>query len=235
MFDIDIFSWEDLVDLIEQYQYVYEWYTSGNLHRRQNEIEILLNGQKGTIEEPIILSPIYCKQLITYKPKTKSIYDFLNTNLATSFLITNPIFDFDNSYVELCFSLNNVGRSVYEEVYFLAEIEASSKLKFREEGLWALKNWYNVNDNVIAINGDAKLNIKVDMSANLVGNVKLPNEEFSFKINWFFTSKHSVSSLKGALHCLVKPEVVEIEPKIIESESVTSISEKYIIFPQPSK
>lgn len=45
-FSIELYSWEDIADLIEENKNTYDWYVSGNLHKTNNNVTMSINNER---------------------------------------------------------------------------------------------------------------------------------------------------------------------------------------------
>lgn len=64
-FQVDIFSWEDIVDLIEENKTTYEWYLKDVLHKDNYNFAIEINGNDKIVE----LKPIFDKTIVNVRRK----------------------------------------------------------------------------------------------------------------------------------------------------------------------
>lgn len=66
-FKVDVFSWEDIVDLMERYRNVYNWYVNNCQFKDATDVAVTFDGQ-----EEITISPQYVKTITHYVLKELS-------------------------------------------------------------------------------------------------------------------------------------------------------------------
>lgn len=120
-FEIHLFSWEDIVDLLEENKNVLTRYLSGNNVKDKFDFEVLFNNQKTEIE----IHPKYLKKITRYQLKQKTEYDYLfsrlNSNMNVSMLNNMDSFTpfggptkINRSKCKIQFYLLNTGNVVIE-------------------------------------------------------------------------------------------------------------------------
>lgn len=71
-FRIDIFSWEDIVDLLEQYRQTYNWYVNNCQFKDNTDVSVTFDGKE--VSE---IHPEYIKNITRYKLKKSRTTDIL--------------------------------------------------------------------------------------------------------------------------------------------------------------
>lgn len=118
-FEILLFCWEDIVDLIEENQDTYQWYQHGIGQKGKFDFKISFN----KLEDNLILKPIFEKKITKYKYTQKSTYEALMKSLNSHRSILdgiNPLFPFysnkiNKSWCSFDFVMENIGSVVIED------------------------------------------------------------------------------------------------------------------------
>ena len=141
LFSVAIYSWEDIVSLIEQYKSVKDWYVYEKLQSFEPDIEILLNEQVSTKESPLVLKPEYTKQSIFFEYKQKTTFCL---NPFDDFeMLDSPTFSRKGNSVKLKFDIINNG-DFLENCVFLVTLKESPTHKFYKESLYEKINSHNI-------------------------------------------------------------------------------------------
>lgn len=144
LFSVSIFSWEDIVSLIEQYKPVKEWYVYEKLQSFEPDIEILLNSQTSTKESPIILNPEYTEQYVFFEYKPRPFFD-MNPYSDVVSLAPENFYRKGNS-VKLKFDITNNG-DFLENCLFSVSLKESSTYKFYNGSLYEkINSLYIIED-----------------------------------------------------------------------------------------
>ncbi|PTX61911.1 Mrr restriction endonuclease-like protein [Kordia periserrulae] len=119
-FEILLFCWEDIVDLIEDNQDTYNWYLNGIGQRGRFDFDISFNDLK----KSLTLNPVYEKTITKFKMTTKTdsqlLIESLNSNenlLNFSQILLDP-FNFNQvnkSWVDFELIMENKGAVVLED------------------------------------------------------------------------------------------------------------------------
>jgi len=120
-FEIQLYSWEDLVDLIEENRETYLWYINGQQFRDKYECSILLDGQTSTV-----LKPVYNRKITIYITEAQerasnnsSINAMLNFNKRLGIIYPHHFNQkkrqFNYSICPLQISIKNIGSKVLED------------------------------------------------------------------------------------------------------------------------
>lgn len=118
-FEIQLFCWEDIVDLIKTYPETHSWYLNGVELRGRFDCDIFFNN----LEESLILNPVFKKTIIKHKLTTKTDSELLmgSLNFSDNFLgfyndSLNPFSSntINKSWIDFKLVLKNTGSLVIE-------------------------------------------------------------------------------------------------------------------------
>jgi len=118
-FEILLFCWEDIVDLLEENQDVYQWYQHGIGQKGKFDFKISFN----KLEDNLTLYPIFEKKITKFKFTNKSTSDILMESFNSHKSILdgiNPLFPFhsnkiNKSWCSFDFVMENIGSVVIED------------------------------------------------------------------------------------------------------------------------
>lgn len=123
-FEISLFCWEDIVDLIEENRTVFEYYVNNNQFRYKFDFEVFLAGNT----KDIVLEPIYYRKLKKYKLIKDSHRHFSNTSRFKSLITHHYLFDNPNGAMcEFDVYMKNTGSVVIENWHVLFTIYGEHK------------------------------------------------------------------------------------------------------------
>lgn len=222
LFEIHIFSWEDIVDLIDENKQTHDWYVKNQNFKSNKSVKVTF---QDSLTE-IVLIPKYKKTVTHYKQKIVPALPYLDplnffTEQQKQFLYTEPIFvrtpisatKVNLSYCKLYFQIHNTGLDPIEEF----------KLFFEFEGeLVDLKDT-NIEYNKFAIGvhlisdvtlwRDPMSGKVIPKGKILVGDDSFSSDDFFIKpapkeyeilVNWKLVSKDLKD--EGVLKLIVKPD-----------------------------
>lgn len=118
-FEILLFCWEDIVDLLEENQDTYQWYQHGIGQKGKFDFKISFN----ELEDNLTLNPIFKKKIKKYKYTQKSTSEIIMESLNSHRSILdgiNPSFPFhsnkvNKSWCSFDFVMENIGSVVIED------------------------------------------------------------------------------------------------------------------------
>lgn len=118
-FEILLFCWEDIVDLLEGHPNILEWYLHGIGQKGKFDFKISFND----MEERLTLTPIFEKRITSYKLTDKSDLEILLNGLSIrkelpSFIDINPLFPsnkINKSWCDFELVMENTGSVVIED------------------------------------------------------------------------------------------------------------------------
>ena len=221
-FSIDIYSWEDIVDLIEPHKTVYEWYLKDILHENNYGISVKFNGN----DKEILLKPSF----VHYKiQKIKTDEPIFQNSPYKLFQVENIYYarKYDLSYAEINIDFLNIGDTALEYYKLLVYFE-DNKVTFKDKnyeviGIGVVEhdipNNYSFEDKMLIHDyNDLRPILVPDDGDSIKVYLKLPPERFIFSIKYKFISKDF--RCDGEIECKVEPEIEinEIIEKIKDGE-----------------
>ena len=122
LFHVDIFSWEDIVDLLERYKSTYNWYINNCQFKESTRVNVVFSNGK----DSVTIQPEYVKTTRRYQLRkvhsTPTVFDALEqaVRLTTKQFpsithfndVLNPPQKIDKRWCELCIRLVNTGNTV---------------------------------------------------------------------------------------------------------------------------
>ncbi|SMG39263.1 hypothetical protein [Sphingobacterium psychroaquaticum] len=221
LFEIHIFAWEDIVDLIDENRQTHDWYVKSQNFKSNKNVKITF--QDGLTE--LVLNPKYKKTITNYKQKIvpelpygdplNFFYRQQQNLYATPLILSAPSYvtKVNFSYCKLYFQVHNIGLDPIEEF----------KLFFNFEGEVVDLKDTNIEHNRLSIiapfisdvtlwrdNMSGKVNPKRTI---LVGDdsfssddffIKTAPKEYEILVNWKLVSKDLKDD--GTLKIVVKPD-----------------------------
>jgi len=124
LFKIEIYSWEDIVDFIDENKTSYDWYVNSNNYKTQQSVSVTF--QDGSTE--ITCNPVFKKNITNYSQVPKelehfftskmpspitpymSFYDKINANQPDIYKIKT-----NHSYFEIAIRIQNTGKDTIED------------------------------------------------------------------------------------------------------------------------
>ena len=231
LFSVAIFSWEDIVSLIEQYKSVKEWYVYEKLQSFEPDIEILLNGQSSTKESPIILSPEYTEQYVFFEYEPRPFFD-MNSYVNAASLVPQDFCRKANS-VKLKFDITNNG-DFLENCLFVVTLKESSTHKFDNGSLYEkINSPYIIDDYFMQTSKEFTLHSGFKKSVECyIEFAEKPIEE-EFVLECCFTSKQNKKPLCINLFVKSKPQITKLPNKIITTH--TPVPKEYRVEIKPKE
>ncbi len=112
LFEIHLFSWEDIVDLIDENKDTHDWYLKNQRYR--NHSDIALTFENGETEFTAMVP--FCKKYIHYKQRIIPASNVFSSIIQTPvFELNNDLFKGENkSYLRFKLLLKNTGNSPIE-------------------------------------------------------------------------------------------------------------------------
>jgi len=124
LFEVHLFSWEDIVDLIEENKHTYDYYIKSQNYKTEHDIEFVF---ENNLSELIVEVP-FRKITTHYNQKIVPAFDSFmgNSNLLFSqlgMLSVKPVsmFSFNHSYCRFYFRLHNKGTEPLHEFKIFLE------------------------------------------------------------------------------------------------------------------
>ncbi|MGX1930194.1 hypothetical protein [Flagellimonas sp. 2504JD4-2] len=118
LFEILLFCWEDIVDLIEENPNTYNWYLNDVGQKGRFDFGVLFN----EMQEKLVLKPIFEKKITKYKFSQKSDYQILKDTMEIDFPKISPFLfssfqsnKVNKSWVSFDLVMENRGSAVIED------------------------------------------------------------------------------------------------------------------------
>lgn len=127
LFNVDIASWEDIVDHLERYKTTFNWYVNNCQFKDASDVSVTFDG-----EEEITIHPEYVKKTIHYEyEELNPIERALREQIEQLDFTKNPIFPWyqsqrvDKRWCRLNINIKNIGSTVIRspklKIYFSSE------------------------------------------------------------------------------------------------------------------
>lgn len=228
LFEIHIFSWEDIVDLIDENRQTYNWYVKNINYKMSKAVKITF--QNNSTE--LVITPKFKKNVI-YKYDKSVLAAHKSLMLLDNVLVLDKLFsrtsfsktEVNHSYSKIYFQIHNIGDDAIEEfkliTKFKGEIVDIAEENTIEHGIEKLiKKSYDISNvfidkeqQVVKIIPQKKILVGDDTFTSDEFYIKPKSEEYEIEVNWKLISKDFKD--EGILKLLVKPE---IERKIIHKD-----------------
>lgn len=215
LFSVSIFSWDDIVPLIEQYKPIKDWYLNEKLQSFEPNIEILLNGEDATKESPVTLKPEYTEQYIFYEYNPYANFDFNNLVTVADYKINEK----KGNIVKLKFDITNNGNFL-ENCIFNVSLKEDSVYKFHCENLYERINSqcfienYHMQTKEFTLHGGFTKSI--EFFIELPENPKNLMEK-EIPLECCFTSKQNKKPFCKTLFFKSEPIITKLPQKIIRT------------------
>lgn len=159
-FSIDVFAWEDIVDLIESHRQTYNWYVNNCQYKDSTDVKISFMGKM-----QYSINPQYfkVKKIYTYKPKidpcknpwsqdfTAYIIDKSNRDLVNFQKAMCPLIEKDYRWCSIPITIENSGATVIDD-YKLSLIFDSDEVEDIDDNFRYLNNKWMDQATVAQIN-----------------------------------------------------------------------------------
>jgi hypothetical protein len=233
LFKVEIYSWEDIVDLIDENRTTYDWYVNSNNYKTQQSVAVTF--QDGSSE--ITCNPIFKMNITNYRQVPKSLEHLFISKMAPtvrpyeSFLdrmegMNTDIYKIktNNSYSEIAIRIHNTGKDTIEDYKVHLEFNGiiTDLTDTNKKGLIA-----NISRYVPTVNLDCEKHTGVVIPKDkvLVGEdyfisdsifIKTNPEETKINIAWKLLSKNFKGD--GTLIINVHPKYVTVNKDVIVKE-----------------
>lgn len=167
LFEVHLFSWEDIVDLIDENKQTHDWYLNLNKFNRKSDVEVCFENEQSELIESVPFHEQYTHYQLGSKPT--SFFDYSSYKLP---IMESPLFSGENkSYCRFRLKIKNTGSAPIEN----PKITIKAKGTYKEIG-------DEYADSVI-IPANAKTDIEINNSqGNLFicphRNTLAPDEEY---------------------------------------------------------
>ena len=132
LFEVHLFSWEDIVDLIEENRQTYNYYVKSKNYRSEQLAKLVFNNN----EDSITINVPFHKKITRYELKKEkgevfNPYDFLSIQSPKIDIsvLSSPLFDntINHSYCKFHFRLQNLGKEPIKEFKIFFEFNGKFK------------------------------------------------------------------------------------------------------------
>lgn len=135
-FEIDIFAWEDIVDLIEAHRNTYNWFLNNCSYKDVSDVEVFIGGKK-----EYTISPEYFRITKEYHLKPQELSWSSEKSLKiiqanTHFMNLNdvlyPLLEHDKRWCTISINIYNTGKTVIEDYKLSIIIEMENVLEISD-------------------------------------------------------------------------------------------------------
>ncbi len=230
-FEIHLYSWEDIVDLIDENRLTHDWYVNSNNFITSKGAKLTFSNN----EETLILRVPFIRKVIKYsllkkvqeRNPSEDARLMVHSLWSTKSPFTNTR-EVDKSYESFFLRIHNTGNSPIEEykihLRFIGEFR---QIKGPSSGFWspAEKKYIRLDVNTY-INESEKTGRIIPLDKVLVPSDTLafdditiyPHFDTNLEIHWKLVSTDFQES--GILSMTIEPDIKdEIIPRFVESES----------------
>lgn len=113
-FEIDIFAWEDIVDLIEAHRNTYNWFLNNCSYKDVSDVEVFIGGEK---EYTIFPEYFRIRKQYTLRSRPQRLSSLSNLLITPPLLgnnLFNPKYKHDYRWCTIPISITNTGKTVIE-------------------------------------------------------------------------------------------------------------------------
>ena len=243
-FSIELYSWEDIVDLIEENKNTYEWYVNGRRFVGKNSLLVKIND----VEKDLVLTPRYAKKItkrIKRIPVKTPLFDegqsaiaklcganSIVETLRPAKLFWNSEKKVNHSLVPLSITFYNDGNETFDDYKLFIEL-VGDNCNFVEDnvvnegilsGLNLIQRPYFIENYKITYCGKGAL-VPND-GRRIKMYIRLPQIETNFEIKYCFLSR--TFQCEGVIEVSSKP-VFEKTVKMVYVETEQECGESYLI------
>lgn len=247
LFGVELYSWEDIVELIDENQRTHDWYVKSQNYKTQKSVSITF--QNGSTE--LICLPKFRKKITHYRQKIVPAIDPFYANplfaslqkqqslMSAISVVHSPMFSttINLSYFSFLIRIHNTGTDPIEEykllLEFQGEIEDITDTNEKSSGIFPNIHAYVPTTYLWK---DTKSGKIVPRSKILVGDDTMTSDEIFFKtlpveskisINWKLLSKDFKD--EGQLLITVQPDIeTEYKDVLVEDPLKVRVHESDI-------
>jgi hypothetical protein len=249
LFSIEIFSWEDIVELIDENKATHDWYVNSQNYKTQQSISLTF--QDGSSE--ITCRPLFTKRIIHYKQKKVGSESLFNNTIIGAIshpkstfgrleVMPNPNFSSktNHSYSEIKLRIKNTGKDSIEDFKVILEFQGEIAIldDTNKEGLFANISRYVPNVKLCTEHLAGEIipekNVLVSEDVFISDSIFIKPRPLESKIviNWKLLSKDFKD--EGQLFVNIQPDYIPInQTEWVEEKSEIrteeGIIEDYIV------
>lgn len=128
MFEVHLFSWEDIVDLIDENKVVHDWYVHSQQYRRNQEVSVAIVAPEDAEAWCGFKRVKAMQRLFTEKPTTGSLWDYLNLGTLSPLMNRGISPERENlSFFQMSLAITNSGSLPIED--YLVEISFKDRVQ----------------------------------------------------------------------------------------------------------
>jgi hypothetical protein len=224
-FEILLFCWEDIVDLLEENPTILHSYLHGIGAKGKFDFKVSFND----FQETLILTPTFEKQITKTNYVEKSKDEFFRSRFSSlpiqkidihSILFPNRI---NKSWCDFDLVLENIGSSVIEDWHFIIKFKRGIRAVY-DEPFKILPSTTFVDDNGKSITYYPKQDKPLIQKDNRYFKISvLPNRK-TFKVTAEWELKARDFNLSGTIE-------MDIKPNYIESEKIEEVNDLEFLRP----
>ncbi|WP_286911888.1 hypothetical protein [Flavobacterium sp. UBA4197] len=229
-FEIHIFSWEDMVDLIDENRHTHDWYLKSQNFKTSKSVSVTFHDST----KELTVVPQFKKETIHYRQKivpAQPIYPAaLNNIMGVNKMMQGLVYpvtsttEVNLSYFHFALRIQNTGDSPIEEFKLFFEIEEGiqdmAETNENHTGLAAISTSFYRSD--LVLSDESSSGKVLPKTKILVGDdsytsdeiyVKPLAVEYDLKIKWKLISKDIKD--EGELKILVRPDIQYLHATIL--------------------
>lgn len=247
LFEVHLFCWEDIVDLIDENRQTHNWYVKNVNYKANKAVKVTF---QNNLEE-LIITPKFKKTIIIRNQKAilsdgistpldaimglhRKLYPIQATVVSTPMSKT----EINGSFCKIIFQLHNIGDEPIEEfklqIAFMGEIIDIDKENKVRSGFYLPIISKYISDvyidketRSIKVNPKKKILVSEDIFIADEFYIKPKPEEYEIEVKWKLISRDLKD--EGALKIFVKPEIERKQIDIlVEDPTLVGIEEKDI-------
>lgn len=153
-FAIDIFSWEDIVDLLKEHRLTYNWYINNCQYADNSDVNISISLD----DDDDALHPEYFRITQKYKLRERNYTEDIWASIIPPVSIFNQTSNVDYRWCDIYFEVSNIGSTTIDDYKIYIQIDNCQKLSCKVNYC----NNYLMNQAVVA-----SINDKIDREREL--------------------------------------------------------------------
>lgn len=153
-FAIDIFSWEDIVDLLKEHRLTYNWYINNCQYADNLDVNISISLD----DDDDALHPEYFRITQKYKLRERNYTEDIWASIIPPVSIFNQTSNVDYRWCDIYFEVSNIGSTTIDDYKIYIQIDNCQKLSCKVNYC----NNYLMNQAVVA-----SINDKIDREREL--------------------------------------------------------------------
>lgn len=214
LFEIHLFCWEDIVDLIDENKDTHNWYVHNQNYKTFEDVEVTF--ENGSLK--LIATPKYIKTTIINTQKIISSNQFNFLNLYT---IPNTSYDlglatkYNLSFAKIEFKIKNTGLATLENFKLFIELNGQNIKKITNSNIAGGLNFHIISSDVIisdelyfaTVIPTEKILVSDDYYISSPLFIETNNEKDEIIVKWKLISKSQKK--EGELRIFIDPIVIE--------------------------